>query len=133
MKNSLHDLPGFRSTHGSAETDERGRAHSLKIEVLYFEGCPNHGVLLPRLLELLAQTGVTTEVELVEVPDHVAAERQRFLGSPTLRIDGRDVEPGAELRTDFGVKCRLYRTADGVTGTPPDEWVLTALNRRRRF
>ncbi len=99
----------------------------MKIEVLYFDGCPNHEQLLPRLHELLAWAEVSSAVELVNVPDDAAAQRARFLGSPTLRIDGRDVEPGAELRTDFGLKCRLYRTPEGLTGAPLDDWVLAAL------
>lgn len=101
----------------------------MKIEVLYFDGCPNHEALLPHLRELLDRADVATEVELVNVPDDDAAQTERFLGSPTLRIDGRDVEPGAEGRTDFGLKCRLYRTDDGFAGLPPDEWVLDAVRR----
>jgi hypothetical protein len=54
-------------------------------------------------------------------------QRLRFLGSPTVRVDGRDVEPGADLREDFGLKCRLYRTEDGLTGTPAEEWLLAAI------
>lgn len=102
----------------------------MKIELLYFDGCPNHEALLSRLRELLGRAGISSTVEMVNVPDAGAAERQRFLGSPTLRVDGRDVEPRAELRTDFGLKCRLYRTESGVAGSPPDEWVLDALSRR---
>jgi hypothetical protein len=102
-------------------------AGSAKIEVLYFDGCPNHEQLLPRLRALLAQAEVSSAVELVKVPDDDGAQRARFLGSPTLRIDGRDVEPGAELRTDFGLKCRLYRTPEGLAGAPLDDWVLAAL------
>lgn len=56
-----------------------------------------------------------------------AAEAERFLGSPTLRVDGRDVEPGAESRTDFGLKCRLYRTAAGQSHAPPDDWIARSL------
>ena len=99
----------------------------MKIEVLYFDGCPNHEQLLPRLRGLLDQAGITSPVELVAVLDDDAAQAQRFLGSPTLRVDGRDVEPGAEQRTDFGLKCRLYRTEQGFAGVPSDEWVLDAL------
>jgi hypothetical protein len=102
----------------------------VKIEVLYFNGCPNHEALLPRLRELLEQAQVASAVELVEVPDDAAAQSWRFLGSPTLRVDGRDVEPGAELRTDFGLKCRLYRTEDGFAGVPLDDWVLDAFRNR---
>ena len=101
----------------------------MKIEVMYFDGCPNHEVLLPRLRELLDQVQVASPVELVDVPDDAAAQRERFLGSPTLRVDGRDVEPGAELRTDFGLKCRLYRTENGFAGVPLDDWVLDALRQ----
>jgi hypothetical protein len=101
----------------------------MKIEVLYFDGCPNHEPLLSRLRDLLAQSGVVTDVGLRRVESVEAAERERFLGSPTLRIDGQDVEAGAERRTDFGLKCRLFATPDGLRGTPADEWVLDALAR----
>jgi hypothetical protein len=101
----------------------------VKIEVLYFDGCPNHEALLPRLRELLDQAHVESAVELVEVPDDAAAQSERFLGSPTVRVDGRDVEPGADQRTDFGLKCRLYRTEDGFAGLPPDDWVLDSLRQ----
>jgi hypothetical protein len=43
-------------------------------------------------------------------------------------VNGRDVEPGAECRTDFGMKCRLYRSPAGLSGVPPREWIERALN-----
>ena len=99
----------------------------MRIEILSFEGCPNHEALLPRLRELMATAGVTADVELRRIEDVAAAERERFLGSPTLRIDGVDVEPGAADRSDFGLKCRLFAAPDGLRGLPADEWVLSAL------
>jgi len=108
----------------------------MKIEVLYVDGCPNHDALVSRLTGLLAEAGVDEHVSLRCVASHEAAERERFLGSPTLRIDGYDVEPGAEQRTDFGIKCRLFASAEGLRGTPPDDWVLDALTlagARRRL
>jgi hypothetical protein len=101
----------------------------MKVEVLYFEGCPNHEALLPRLRELLSFTGASANIELVRVEDAESAEQQRFLGSPTVRVDGKDIEPGAADRTDFGLKCRLFATRDGLRGTPDDAWVLAALRR----
>jgi hypothetical protein len=44
------------------------------------------------------------------------AEEERFLGSPSVRVEGVDIEPGAGERTDFGLKCRLYRTSEGQSG-----------------
>jgi hypothetical protein len=99
----------------------------VRIEVLYFDECPNHEALLPRLRGLLASQGISTEIELRAITDDQAAKREGFLGSPTIRVNGRDVEPGAEKRTDFGMKCRLYRSANGVSGQPPEEWLRVAI------
>ncbi|MDD7921320.1 hypothetical protein [Actinomycetospora callitridis] len=62
-----------------------------------------------------------------EINDEAQAVAESFLGSPTVRVDGRDVETGAVERTDFGMSCRIYLTVDGSRGTPPDEWVRRAL------
>ena len=99
----------------------------MRVEVLYFDGCPGYQALLPRLRELLDRAGVNEEIELRAVESVEAAQRERFLGSPTLRINGRDVEPGAMQRTDYGLKCRLYRTERGTSGLPSEEWTLSAL------
>ena len=56
-----------------------------------------------------------------------AAQCERFLGSPTVRVAGHDVDAGAEQRDDYGMKCRLYATEHGLRGTPPDAWILSAL------
>jgi hypothetical protein len=100
------------------------------VEVLFFPGCPNHEAFLPHLQELLAGQAVRGAVRLVEVPDDESAQRLRFLGSPSLRIDGRDVEPGADERRGYGLQCRVYRTSEGLAGTPPDAWILGALRSR---
>lgn len=96
----------------------------MKVEILYFEGCPGFADLLPRVRELV---GDRAEIELRAVESVEEAERARFLGSPTLRVDGADVEAGADERNDYGMKCRLYRTGDGHSHAPPDEWVRRAL------
>jgi hypothetical protein len=106
----------------------------MTVEVLFIDGCPNHEALLPHLRELLdAGRAEDAAIELVRVEDADAAERERFLGSPTVRIDGEDVEPGADERSDFGLKCRLFATPDGLRGMPADEWVLRALDRSGRL
>jgi hypothetical protein len=110
----------------------RATVEVMKVEVLYFDGCPSHEALMPRLRELMVATGVDAPVELKRVESVEAAERERFLGSPTLRVNGQDVDPTAGERTDFGLKCRLYPSAAGLRGTVPDEFVLEALTRIRR-
>lgn len=101
----------------------------MTIELLYFDGCPSYEAFLSRLHELLAQAGVDAPVLERRAESDEAALQDRFLGSPTVRIDGLDVEPGATQRVDSGLKCRLYSTPDGLRGTPADEWVLDALER----
>jgi hypothetical protein len=103
----------------------------MRVEILYLDGCPSYARFAPRLHELLAGAGVDAEPDerLVDSPEAAVAER--FLGSPTVRIDGVDVEQGADSRCDYGLKCRLYSTSEGLHGTPPDDWVLEAINRAR--
>lgn len=108
------------------------------IEVLYFEGCPNHEALLPHLRALLAEYDISAPVTSIRIEHDDDAQAHRFLGSPTVRIDGRDVEPAAAERQfldaqdvdsggPYGLQCRLYSTPDGITGTPRDQWILDAL------
>jgi hypothetical protein len=91
----------------------------MTIEVLYFDGCPRHDALAAHLHALLDAAGVRADVALRRIESDDDAQRTRFLGSPSVRVDGRDVEPGAEAREDFGLKCRLYQTPDGLTGPRP--------------
>jgi hypothetical protein len=104
----------------------------MKIELLYFDGCPNYEALLPELRELLGEQGIIEEeVELRRVETVEDAERERFLGSPTVRIDGSDVEPRAAERDDYGLKCRLYRLAGVALGAPPRDLIAAAIRSAR--
>lgn len=101
----------------------------MNVELLYFDGCPSYEKLLPRLRTLLDEVGAGGALALRRVESESAAERERFLGSPTVRVDGRDVDPGAGERTDFGLKCRLYRTENALEHVPPEAWIKDALER----
>jgi hypothetical protein len=102
---------------------------AVKVELLFFDGCPNHEALLPRLRGLLQSIGAEGDIHLVRVENAEEAQRARFLGSPTVRVNGEDVEPGADDRADFGLKCRLFATPEGLRGMPADEWVVAAVRR----
>jgi hypothetical protein len=93
------------------------------VEVLYFDGCPNHGPAVALVERVAAELGLQAEIRLVHVPDEDAAARLRFLGSPTIRVGGRDIEPGADERTDFALSCRVFRTDSGFSGEPDERWV----------
>lgn len=57
------------------------------------------------------------------------AMRLRFLGSPTVRVDGVDIDPSAENRDDFGLQCRLYVVGGRLEGAPPTDSIASALRR----
>ena len=99
----------------------------MKIEILTFEGCPNAHAARELVERVVADVGSDAAVAYVDVPDPEAAARRRFLGSPTIRVDGRDIEPGAEERTEYVLACRVYRTERGPAGTPDERWLRTAL------
>ena len=71
----------------------------MRIELLYFDGCPSYQTLLPRLQALLEREGITDAVELRQVESFDAAEAERFLGSPTVRIEGEDIDLDAATRS----------------------------------
>ena len=101
----------------------------MRIELLWFEGCPNHEVARALLRELLDERGLELPIEDLEVPDEATGDRVRFPGSPTIRIDGRDVEPGVEDCADCTPRCRIYHTPRGLRGVPEREWIEAALDR----
>jgi hypothetical protein len=102
----------------------------MRVEVLYFDGCPSHDRLMPALQAFAKAHHAELVQRRVETLEE--AEKLRFLGSPSVRVDGRDVEPGAESRTDYGMKCRLYGSPTGRSGIPPHEWIERALSTATR-
>lgn len=99
----------------------------VPVELLYFEGCPNHDLARELVERVAAEEGIELDLKLIEVGTAEEAERLRFLGSPSLRVNGHDVERGADARESFTLACRVYRIGDGVSGQPAEAWLRTAL------
>ncbi len=97
------------------------------VEILYFEDCPNYAHTPARVERIGAELGIEPDIRLVDVPDPETAQRMCFLGSPTVRVDGVDVEPHAEQRHDYVQACRVYRTDAGFAGQPQESWIRDAL------
>ena len=113
------------SMQSAPQPDKPSMTAHLTIELLYFDGCPSYQQLLPTVEQLAAENGAELELRRVETAE--AAERERFLGSPTVRVNGVDVDPTAVGRDDFGLKCRIYRSAEGALPLPPEHWIRAAL------
>ena len=100
----------------------------MRIELLWFEGCPNHVEARRALEGVLASRGLDSiEVQLVRVDDE-SVEAARFPGSPTIRVDGRDIEPGFRHPGSYSLSCRVYQTPSGLRGIPPIEWIERAID-----
>jgi DNA-binding transcriptional ArsR family regulator len=112
----------------SCEVLREERNQKVTIEFLYFrEGCPSWEEAKRNLEEVLVEEGIEAEVVEREITTEEDAVRHRFLGSPTILIDGRDIEEGARGAETFQVGCRVYRTEEGLTGVPPKEMIRRAL------
>ena len=104
----------------------------MRIELLWWEGCPSYPQALDELKDVLCAEGLDPEgVQLREVESDEEAERERFPGSPTIRVDGEDVLPPGDGRP-FGLTCRLYRLRDGRPSPTPDPADVREALRRRR-
>jgi hypothetical protein len=91
----------------------------MRVELLWWEGCPSTPETLETLRQVLREEGLDDSVELVEVESDEQAERERFPGSPTIRIDGRDVIEAGD-GDPLGLSCRVYRLRDGRPSPTPD-------------
>lgn len=96
------------------------------VEILYFQGCPNARPAVDLVRSIVEVDAPDAVIEETQVND-TEAQRFRFLGSPTVRVDGRDVEPGADERMGYGMSCRRYETRAGIIGVPLDDWIRVAL------
>jgi hypothetical protein len=100
-----------------------------RVELLFWDGCPSHPQALDDLRAAMAELGLDPDTVLVrEVDTDRDAEREGFVGSPTIRVDGADVDPppGDE---PVGLTCRVYRLRDGrFSPTPDPEAVRAALS-----
>jgi MerT mercuric transport protein len=99
----------------------------MKIEVLYFDGCPNHKPAVERVQELLREEGVSAELLEVNVSDASIAQEVGFLGSPSVRVNGLDVEPEARTAREYGMMCRTYSVDGRREGLPSREMLGQAI------
>ena len=101
----------------------------MTVELLWWEGCPSHPKALADLERVLREEGIATEVKRVEIEDDEQARRERFPGSPTIRIDGEDIVPPGDGEP-YSLTCRVYRLRDGRISPVPDPEVVRAALRR---
>jgi hypothetical protein len=101
----------------------------VRIEVLTFEGCPNAEDTreFVRQAVRLEAADATIEFIVVNTPDE--AQQIRFSGSPSVRVDGEDVEPSANSKGAYGLMCRMYEFGSKFSGAPSIAMIRAAIRR----
>jgi hypothetical protein len=93
---------------------------AARVELLWWEGCPSTPEALSGLREAMDELGLDPDgVEVREITTDEQADRERFAGSPTIRVNGRDVQPPPDGEP-LGLTCRIYRLRDGRVSATPD-------------
>ena len=106
-------------------------ANTMKIQVLYFDGCPSYEPAVATVREVIAEQNLEAEIELVRVASKEQAVAQCFFGSPTVQINGVDIE-GLNAQTgEPDLCCRLYNEGGALRGWPSREMIREALVNER--
>jgi hypothetical protein len=99
------------------------------VELLWFSDCPNHEQTRRLLVEVIGEVAPGTPVRDIDATDPGVANAHRFPGSPTIRVDGGDIDPSFIDPGDYTPRCRLYWTSEGLRGVPERGWIEAALRR----
>jgi len=84
----------------------------MNVTFLYFEDCPSYDVALERLRLVMAEEGIEADVKVIKVETEEQAHSLQFIGSPTIRVNGQDIDPPAAA-TPYRLTCRAYQLEDG--------------------
>ena len=104
----------------------------MRITLLYYEDCPSHNEALDRLRQVMADEDVGAEVEVIKVETEQQAQRLRFIGSPTILVNGKDIDP-PPLDAYYALTCRAYRLEDGrVSPLPSPKMIRRALQAGKK-
>jgi hypothetical protein len=98
----------------------------VRVSFLYYEDCPSYDLALERLREVMAEEGIPGEVEVIMVETEEQARELRFVGSPTICLDGQDIDPSSDSR--YALTCRAYRLEDDrISPLPSKDMIRRAL------
>ena len=104
----------------------------MKIQFLYFEDCPSHEKALARLRQVMAEEGIREPVEIIRVETDEQAAYWHFPGSPTILVDGQDIDP-PPVEAQSALTCRVYQWADGpFSPLPSPDMIRRGLHEERR-
>lgn len=95
----------------------------MNIEFLYFDGCPSWKKAFDDLITVKENLGIETEIQMIDIKSEEDVQKYRFLGSPSIRINGQDIEEKIRDDTEYSMRCRVYRDGLMLNGWPPKELI----------
>jgi hypothetical protein len=99
----------------------------MRVEVFYIDGCPNHKPAVERVKKVLRQERISVPLMEIEIHDESEARKVGILGSPTIRVNGLDVDLKSRAGTATGLACRYY-----TGGLPSEDMICAALREAGR-
>ncbi|MCJ7773436.1 MAG: DUF2703 domain-containing protein [Desulfobacterales bacterium] len=97
------------------------------IDLLYFDDCPSWIIALGYLQETLKDVGIDCEINLIKIETNEEALKNKFPGSPTIKVNGSDIFP--TNHKNYALGCRVYQTPQGFRGSPSKEMITDCLNQ----
>lgn len=100
----------------------------MRVSFLFYEDCPSHDLALERLREVLDEKGIDANVDVVKVESEEQAQELRFVGSPTILLNGQDIAPPPP-GSHYALTCRAYRLEDGrISPLPSSDTIRQAID-----
>lgn len=96
----------------------------MKIEFYYFDGCPSYKKALDHLKEIIDEENINADLKLIRVDSPEDAQKVGFQGSPSIRINGQDMEG---RRDSYNFSCRIYNIDGAFTGIPSKDYIRAKL------
>lgn len=103
----------------------------MHIQLLYFDGCPSWQGGLKNLKQAFKELNLSEDlIEMVNVKTDEEAQKYKFIGSPTIRIDSEDIDPIAQGQTISRQGCRIYKTPEGIKGEPTVQMIKEFIQKK---
>lgn len=104
----------------------------MKVELYYLDGCRSYRQARENLRQALQAEGRPERIDMIRVADETDARAKRFIGSPTIRLDGADIEGTKAGTRGYGFGCRVYTAGGRMAGWPSVEQIRHALRHTSR-
>jgi hypothetical protein len=121
---------GFKDNTGEIlVTITQTKRKMVEVSILFIKGCPGCIYTAKYVKDILADGAIDAEINLIQIDNDEDARQLHFIGSPTVRVNGMDVETGFSHAKDYGVRSRIYNVEGNQSGYPSKSMIRSAIKR----